>query len=571
MATILASDNLEIAFGDNPLRIERIRHSASGRVLCEGSDQLLTIRLPREPSDPIFLREIGDVDATQNSLRFEARDHAGRFKITATVEAGVGGLQFCLAASGTEPILMVEWKIEGLALKKVIVPALGGQALTSSMPPEVQLTYKYPFWWNAQFVLAEVTEDPEAGGIWLRTEEVAPRFKLFRVHKTEEKPGQFSLGLGFEANAPVEACELEASWTFDGYPRGWRQPVEQHRKWLQKAFELVSYRDHPHMPAWANDINFVLEFWGMRKDRGLPAHTFDEIVERLQAFADKHPPSETLVYLPGYAEGGIDSRIPDYRPSQDLGGDAGLRRLVDAAHGLGYRVMIHTNVLGMTYTHPRFPAFAEHQVVDQFGQRLGWGNDLDGDWLPEPYFAYINPGADAWGELMEKRLGDLINEFGLDGVFLDQTLLAFNVSQGPNFIEGMRKHIRRLQRSYPDVLFGGEGQHEQVLPELPFVQIHGIDSLTEIHGMEGAKPWRLVHPVSTTLFGPHTRFFAHLLTKHPSSPGFARQEEAYAELGVIPALVCYRRSHAIAGPSVDALLARARDFNGPASPTHPEG
>jgi len=46
-------------------------------------------------------------------------------------------------------------------------------------------------------------------------------------------------------------------------------------------------------------------------------------------------------------------------------------------------------------------------------------------------------------------------------------------------------------------------------------QIHGIDSITEVHGMEGQVAWREVHPVSSYLFGKYTKLTAHLLTKHP--------------------------------------------------------
>ena len=122
----------------------------------------------------------------------------------------------------------------------------------------------------------------------------------------------------------------------------------------------------------------------------------------------------------------------------------------------------------------------------------------------------------------------------------------------------MRRHVERLQRAYPDVLFAGEGLNEQVLPALPLVQIHGLDSIEEVHGMEGKAPWRTVHPVSTALFGRYTKFVAHLLTKHPTSAAFARQEAAYADLGVVPALVLYRRSQGLDGPAVDAMLDRAR-------------
>ena len=357
------------------------------------------MRLPRRPSDPVFLRSVSEVEASEAAVAFTVADASGGYRARVTVRSTDDGLRFRVAASAPEPVWTVEWKLSGLALREVIVPGLGGQALGATMPAEKELVYKYPFWWNAQFALGETGG---GHGVWLRTTDVEPRFKLLRVHKLEEDEALFSLGLGFEADAPLTAHTLEAAWTLDGYSGGWRTPVQTHRQWLEETFGLVPYREHPHFPAWADEIDVVLEVWGMRKDQGRPGHTFDDVAERVEAFAQRHPPERTLLYLPGFAEEGIDSRIPDYEPGAQLGGRDGFRRLVDRAHALGVRVMIHTNVLGMTYTHPRFPEFERHQVTDPFGRPQGWGNDLDGDWLPEPYFAYINPGADAWGELMER-------------------------------------------------------------------------------------------------------------------------------------------------------------------------
>ncbi|CAN5592688.1 hypothetical protein BH23BAC4_BH23BAC4_00800 [soil metagenome] len=555
-AASLNGPRIQISFDESPLTIKQIVHTPSGKTICSGGYQRFLLRLPKRASDPVQLTRVSDVSVEDEALTFTVADETDAFHARVRIEAGESGLRYSMAVSGPEPIWMAEWKMYGLDLNEVVVPALGGQALSREMPGEMQLSYKYPFWWNAQFALGELGNGN--GGVWLRTTEVAPRFKVFRVHKLEEDADLFALGLGFEADAPVTKNTLEAEWTFDGYSGDWQQPTDTHSEWLREAFNLSPRSEHPHYPAWAEDINFVLEIWGMRNDWGRPAHTFDATIDRLKEFARLHPPGQTLLYLPGYAEEGVDSRIPDYNPGQKLGGDAGFKRLVDAAKGMGYRVMIHTNVLGMTYTHPRFAEFEKHQVVDPFGQKLGWGNDLDGDWLPEPYFAYINPGVTQWGDLMEKTLGRLINDFGLDAVFLDQTLLAFNDSEGPNFVIGMREHIARLQKAFPHVMFAGEGLHEQGLPVLPFVQIHGIDSISEIHGMEGERTWRRAHPVSTRLFGPFSRFMSHLLTKHPSSPGFKRQEEAYAELGVIPGLVLYRQTQEIDLPETHAMIARAQ-------------
>jgi hypothetical protein len=280
--------------------------------------------------------------------------------------------------------------------------------------------------------------------------------------------------------------------------------------------------------------------------------------ERLRLLATEYPASRTLLYIVGFANNGIDSEIPNYDPSDQLGGRNGFRRLIDTAHHLGFRVMIHTNVLGMTYSHPRYLEFEQYQVVDVFGRRQGWAMDLDGDWLAEPYFAYINPGEPAWSKLMVSTLGPLIEDFDLDAVFLDQTLLAFNVERGPNFVTGMRRHIEALQAAFPDILFAGEGLNDIVQPALPLAQIHGLDSITGVHGIDSTQPWRRVHPVSARLFGRSTQFAAHLLTKHPSHPLFDRQEQAYAELGVMPALVCYDHTQTLDHPAIHTMLDRAR-------------
>ena len=551
----LRSAALEVQVdADNPAVLHRVVHRPTGRTISESDTQRFLVRFPKELSDPVFPNQLRSVEKIAGGVRFELEDEARRARVRCEISVCDDGIRWSVDLDAAEPLWMLEWRIGGLDLSRVIVPALGGQYLGGDMPADTQVTYKYPFWWNAQFGIGELGGEA-GGGIWLRTLDAAPTLKLLRVSKAGKR---FGLGLGIEADAPLEATRLSASWYLDGYEGGWEVPVDRHRGWLETTFGLAPFAEHPHYPAWMNDVNFILEIWGASKERAEPMHTFADMVERIREFARHHPPENTLLYLPGFAEGGIDSNAPDYNPSEKLGGRAGFKNLVDEAHRLGYRVMIHTNVLAMTYTHRLYAEFEKMQVVDAFGRRQGWGNDIDGDWLAEPFFAYMNPGFAEWGEHMRRVLGELIEEFGLDGVFLDQTLLAFNVSNGPNFVEGMRSHVQRLQQAFPDVLFAGEGLHEQMLPALPVAQIHGIDSIAGIHGLEGAREWRHVHPVSSYLFRKYTRLTAHLLTKHPSSSVFERQEQSYADLGVMPALVLYRASHEIDPPALKEMLARAK-------------
>jgi len=543
-----------IAFQEDPFLIKEISDKNTGKLFCKDGKQMITIRSPLHISDPSAIYILSSFSKTEDEIRFKLVDDENENAAEIIIAETNYGARFKISFSASEVIWLAEWKLSGFLFDNVIVPALGGQSLSKEMTPETTLSYKYPFWWNAQFVIGEQEND----GLFVHLKDEKPNLKLLRVRKDSD---QFHLTIGFEAEAPLKHKTLEAEFFIDSYLNDWRIPVDQHRTWLEEKFKLVPLNENPHMPAWAKKINFILEPWGMRKDQPEPHHTFEQIGERIKEWAALHSPEKTLLYLPGFAENGIDSHAPDYNPSIKCGGEEKFIELIDTAHQLGFKVMLHTNVLALTFTHPVYEEFKKFQVVDAFNRRLGWGMDIDGDWLPEDYFAYVNPGFTEWGDYMESVIGKLINTYNADAVFLDQTLLAFNIGSGPNFLTGMREHIQRLQIAFPKTLFAGEGLHEEVLAALPFVQIHGIDSLSEVHGMEGRKSWRNVHPVSTYLFGKYTRFTAHLLTKYPKHKMFKLQEDAYKKLDVLPALCLYDYKQEIDIPEVRKMILRAKKLN----------
>jgi hypothetical protein len=549
----ISNKKLEIIFDNNPVFIKSITNKLTGEKFCIDGRQTVIIRNPLYVSDPHYLFEAKIFNLNGNDLQLIFSDDFGS-KAVIKIIPEEDDLKFEINVESKEPIWLVEWRVSGFQFEQVTIPALGGQTLTKDMTPETMLSYKYPFWWNAQFTLGE----NKKGGMFLHLKDKNPDFKLFRVKRNDD---EFELSLGFEANAPITKNTLRREWYLDSYTGSWKKPIDKHRIFLESKFNLLSYDEHPHFPDWSEKINFILEPWGMRKDQPEPFHTFDEIKERLHEFAELHNPSETLLYLPGFAENGIDSHAPDYNPSEKCGGEKKFKELIYKAHQLGYKVMVHTNVLALTFQHPLFQKFKDCQVVDWFGKKVGWGNDIDGDWLAEDFFAYVNPGYKEWGDHLEKVIGNLISKFKIDAVFLDQTLLAFNVSKGPNFLTGMKEHIQRLQKAFPKILFAGEGIHEEVLSALPFAQIHGIDSLSEIHGMEGKNEWRRVHPVSSYLFGKYTKLSAHLLTKYPKHPKFKLQENSYKKLGVIPALCLYKATQKIDIPEVRKMIERAKRIN----------
>lgn len=408
---IISYSRIKIMFDENPQFIKHIFLS-DGSTVCAQGKQTILVRTPTAVSEPVLLSSVQQSDFDRNKGRILFQDQTGNWRVELKIEAAENGIRFCITVTAPEPIWLIEWRLTSLKIDEVIVLALGGQMLTSDMPVETMLSYKYPFWWNAQFAIGKTA----IGGLWLFSRDEKPNLKLLRVGKDQNG---FSLTYSYEAPAPLINKKLAAEWYLDSFSGSWQSPVDSHRSWLELAFDLQPLEQKSCNPTWARDINFVLEIWGARRDSEAPMHTFAQMIERLEAWQKFHSPQETLVYLPGFAENGIDSHAPDYNPSIQCGGAEKFKQLVDTAHELGYKVMIHTNVLAMKFAHPLFLEFKNHQVVDCFGRSQGWGLDMDGDWLAEPYFAYINPGAKQWGDLMERVIGDLIQKFQIDAVFLD--------------------------------------------------------------------------------------------------------------------------------------------------------
>jgi hypothetical protein len=541
--------NLNATIGETNLNLRKIFSNST--KFCSGGDQKIFIRTADSVSEPYLLTKLLLTEVSDSEIKITVSDEEEKFAAELSIKSSSKGISFSAKVNSNIPIWLFEWKLSGFDFDEVIIPALGGQSVNNDIPNGTILSYKYPFWWSAQFVLGM----KNSSGLIFRTEDSGTDLKLLRIGKEKEK---FSITFGFETKAPLQRKELKAEMFIDSFEGGWKNGVEIHRNWMEKTFDLISYKKHSNFPSWANDIKFVLELWGARRDNELPAHSFSQMIDRLHEWKKLYNPQNTLLYLPGFAEHGIDSKAPSYNPSNQCGGEKEFKRLIDTAHKLSYRVMIHTNVLAMTYTHPLYKKFKKYQVIDVFNRPQGWAMDMDGDWLTEPFFAYMNPGYKAWGDLMSKILGELIKKYKLDGVFLDQTLLAFNISKGPDFVKGMRDHVQRLQKDFPKVLFAGEGLHEQNVCSLPMAQIHGIDSIAEVHGMEGQAPWKNAHPVSSYLFGKYTKYTAHLLTKHPSHPMFKLQEDAYKKLNVVPALCLYNYEQKMNLPEVKKMIERAK-------------
>jgi hypothetical protein len=110
-------------------------------------------------------------------------------------------------------------------------------------------------------------------------------------------------------------------------------------------------------------------------------HDYDDLQNLAYDLKEAGCPADTIFYLPGW-QGPYDALYPTYWPFPDLGGEEGFRRMVDAMHESGYRVMIHVNGWGIDPYHPDIDQLEKYILRYEDGGFIGW--QTDGRWLPPP-------------------------------------------------------------------------------------------------------------------------------------------------------------------------------------------
>jgi hypothetical protein len=117
-------------------------------------------------------------------------------------------------------------------------------------------------------------------------------------------------------------------------------------------------------------------------------HDYEDIQNLAYDLKEAGCPADTLFYLPGW-QGPYDALYPTYWPYPDLGGEEGFRRMVDAMHESGYRVMIHVNGWGIDPYHPDIDQLEKYILRYKDGGFIGW--QTDGRWLPPSRSIKVTP------------------------------------------------------------------------------------------------------------------------------------------------------------------------------------
>jgi hypothetical protein len=264
---------------------------------------------------------------------------------------------------------------------------------------------------------------------------------------------------------------------------------------LERAFRLPRWNVRPDVPDWLRRTALVVTLHGMH----YTGYVFNDYA-RMRTIADwiaeRIPAERVLLFLAAW-DGRYYWDYPRYAANRRMGGEAGLRALVDAAHARGFRVMPMFGANAANRREAEFARFADAFASKIDGDRfdLNWV-DWDNDRHQEGWLSYMNLGVAAWRAHLHDRIADFVDRYHADAYFLDIAGGWVNNTTA-DMHEGLRRLVSDLGRRFPAVVACGEMHYDAMLEFIPLYHSFGQTLVAD-------------------LVQRHARFFQHL--SHPA-PG----------------------------------------------------
>ena len=435
----------------------------------------------------------------QDSATLLFRQGGNEITLTIEVEGHTGDLLIGgNAVSDTTGVYGIQWGCGGLDIRnlELILPVDGGQVIDASSPITNE-EFNYPGLWEAQFAILQ----GQQGGFFVRATDETFQFKRLNYQKDSE-----SLTLGFQTHnqAPWDTLTTVKSviWRLNTYAGDWRVPARIYRDWMERTFKPWRLSD---MPTWVSDIGLVVI------QASFDPKTLDRLAEQVD-------PTKTLLYLVGWRRDGYDVNYPDYTPRDGFGD------FIKAAHGHGFRVMPHANLVGISPYHPLYPEFQAFQFRSPWNRELiGW--EWDQTDSPSRH-AWINNASSKFRSLFVQQLKEVWEKYKVDAFHLDISHAVVNDANG--LIEGLNSaqgnvlmHLE-LVEAMPGVVFSGEWLHEVTFFRESFAQRRSVETTP--------------HPISAFLFSPYTLPYGHLGLPSLENDPLSYQNflNSYESWGILP-------------------------------------
>ena len=522
-----AAQAAEITIVDNSVIVEtdayrvRFENGVINQVVNKITDELYTLPfyadgnsrglggrsgILRKGNSPIWISEATQTEARKIApLEAEIvfREGQNEFRLSIAVDESTNDL--LIGQEGVSDIAGVygiQWGCGNLNVRNLdlILPARGGQVIGAEYP-KASSNFGYPGIWETQLAIIQ----GKHGGFFVRGTDPTFQFKELRYERDVDS---FALGFQTHNQAPFDSLTAAKSvtWRLNTYTGDWRVPAEQYRNWMERTFNPWRLSE---MPAWVGDIGLVIIYAGL--DTGF--------LDRLTELID---PAKTLLYLVGWRRFAYDANYPDYTARDGFGS------FVETAHRYGFRVMPHTNLVGVSPYHPLYAKFQNSQFREPWrGNLVGW---RWGETDNPGRHAFINLADSSFREIFVQRLSDVWKKYGVDAFHLDISHVVVNdangLIEGLNAAQGNVLLHKELAEAMPGVVFSGERLHEVTFFRENFAQRPRLS------------PEAKAHPISAFLFSPYTQPYGHLsLPELDRNPQLYQEHlDSYESWGVLPTL-----------------------------------
>lgn len=467
-------------------------------------------------------RNVYSVSGSADSVKATASGATIDLTATALANGGVSISQTAKASSGG---------IGGVGLGftfsmdyDVILPAWGGVRLSREMPDAAPFPVdsprdciKYPTEWDAQMFLIQ----GENGGWLVYQNDDGSQFKnLWLGHSGNN----FTFVVETVPQAPYTSYKefTACPWNIVAYEGDWTVGAALYKQFADEKFGMDEI--NAAKPDWVNDIQSIVL-------TDLSAGT----MPMLRELAKQTDASKTMLLVPGWRASLYDVNYPDYTPAN------GLKAYIDEVHSLGFKVMVHANLIGCDDDAPEYTAYG---LADD-----RYLNDLTGNPILESWttsysvsFWLINPASPDWQDLLVERLVGIYNTLGVDGIHLDQSLLAYNDGRGyvngKTSMQGVVELEGKIAKALPNCVFSGEGTNELNCRFSSFLQRapYGINSATGAEWND-SKISQIV-PIDTLLWSGTSRLYHYAaMPTSGSEAAYNAWCRAGMHLGALPTLM----------------------------------
>jgi len=343
-------------------------------------------------------------------------------------------------------------------------------------------------------------------------------FDYYRILDSHVRPKHFAVtklgeGLRIELVYEEDASYQLKEITVDGFEIGQTPSIddifENQKLFNEKAFNLVKWEDRKDVPDWAKKMSLIISLHGMHWS-GYIFNTYAQMEEKLEWLAKRCDASSTCVYIPGF-DGRYYFKYPNYDPDPRMGGEEGLKKLMDHAHKLGFHVMPMFMING---ANPATPGFDDWGQASRYHGANGYVHGVGScDWDTGRWYDLgcgigLNPGAKKWQDYFVAEASKQIEKFGFDSIFLDLAAIYHNDPTASTH-DGAIQIINRLHEKFPSLLIATEGCYDALSIAFP---------LSQCAGEASRQGEQIYHDTPyAPIFTDYNRCFGHLCLGAPGN------------------------------------------------------